>query len=288
MKRFSLLVLFAFLYAGCAQEEEAVVVATATETEPVSAEAYPPNEPDAYYEYLWCKQGSNFSSESYQAMVKDWNIMIDTLDHKVNAAFAYVPRGWEDPKFDGMWVLNWADKATMEAGWADYIAANGQQRMDEMHPDVLNCGSQTGIDRFGTTAYIPRDIPASFASAEDPYYLTNQLCSFNEGQSAADLRRVVRGTYMPMLDATAAANPDNSYFFRIGAPDFEPLADYPVDFNWTNLWQTAEEGEASSANFAASEEGQEVLAMFDEVATCNPQPAQAWNGYVIRRAPSSS
>ena len=286
MKRISLLLLSTFLFTACAHEE-AVVEATAPEIEPVATEASPPNEPDAYYEYLWCKQGENYSDESFRAMVVDWNTLIDSLEHKANGAFAYVPRGWEDPNFDALWVLNWADKATMEAGWADYVAAKGQQQIDEKHPGLLTCGSQTGVDRFGFNAYIPRDMPADFGSSEPPYYLTNQLCSFNEGKGGADLRKVVGGTYIPLLDGIAAANPDSSYFFRIGAADFEPLPEYPVDFNWMNLWNTAEEGEASSANFAASEEGQAMMAMFNEVATCNPQPAQAWDGYFIRRTPAS-
>jgi len=286
MKRFSLLLLSTFLITACAQEE-AAVEATAPESEPLSTEAYPPREPDAYYEYLWCKQGENYSDERFQAMVVDWNILIDSLENKVNASFGYVPRGWEDPNFDALWVLNWADKATMEAGWADYIAANGQQQIDEKYPGLLTCGSQAGVDRFGFNAYIPRDMPADFGNAEPPYYLTNQLCTFNEGKGRADLSKAVRGTYMPLLDTIATANPDSSYFFRIGAADFEPLPDYPVNFNWVNLWDSAEEGEASSANFAASDEGQAMMAMFNEVATCNPQPAQAWDGYIIRRTPAS-
>ena len=89
---------------------------------------------------------------------------------------------------------------------------------------------------------------------------------------------------MPLLESIAATNPDTSYFFRVGVADFEPLPDSPVNFNWVNLWQTAEEGEASAAAFEGSEDGQAVLAMFNEVATCNPQPAAAWNGYLIRTA----
>jgi hypothetical protein len=220
-------------------------------------------------------------------MVVDWNILIDSLENKTNAAFGYVPRGWEDPNFDALWVLRWADKAAMEAGWADYVAANGQQQIDEKYPGLLTCGSETGVDRFGFTAYIPRDMPANFGTTEPPYYLTNQLCTFNEGKGGADLRKVVGGTYIPLLDGSAAANPDSSYFFRIGAADFEPLPENPVNFNWVNLWNSAEEGEASSANFAASEEGQAMMAMFNEVATCNPQTAQAWDGYFIRRTPAS-
>ena len=51
---------------------------------------------------------------------------------------------------------------------------------------------------------------------------------------------------------------------------------------WVNIWQNAEEGEASSADFDASDAGKAVQASFDEVATCEPAIAQAWDGYFLR------
>ena len=55
MKQIILFIIFAFLISGCAQEEETAVADAANESEPVLAEASAPAEPDAYYEYLWCK-----------------------------------------------------------------------------------------------------------------------------------------------------------------------------------------------------------------------------------------
>ena len=46
-------------------------------------------------------------------MVKDWNGLIDKLEHQPRAAFGYVPRGWEDPNSDVLCVLKWTDKAAM-------------------------------------------------------------------------------------------------------------------------------------------------------------------------------
>ena len=60
------------------------------------------------------------------------------------------------------------------------------------------------------------------------------------------------------------------------------IANYEHDFNWVNIWQNAEEGEASSADFDASDAGKAVQASFDEVATCEPTIAQAWDGYFLR------
>ena len=83
-----------------------------------------------------------------------------------------------------------------------------------------------------------------------------------------------------MLAAASEANPESSYWFMSGATDFEERASGPYDFNWINYWQTVQEGEASSTAFAASDEGQAIMASLGEVATC--QDPQGWDGYLIR------
>ena len=123
-------------------------------------------------------------------------------------------------------------------------------------------------------------MPASFTGEPSPYFLTNTFCAFNDGKGPEDLRKVVMGEYLPLLAAASDANPESSYWFMIGAPDFEERISGPFDFNWINYWQTVQEGEASSTAFAASEEGQAVMASLGEVATC--QDPQGWDGYLIR------
>ena len=54
---------------------------------------------------------------------------------------------------------------------------------------------------------------------------------------------------MPFLDRYTAENPDNSYWFAIGVPDFEPLENYPQDFNWLNYFTSPEEAAAAIANY---------------------------------------
>ena len=170
----------------------------------------------------------------------------------------------------------------MTAGWAQYAAADAQTKIDARNPDVLTCGSESGINRFPEISFTPRDIPESFSTSESSYYLTNQLCSFNEGKSAEDVRSVIRDQFLPAVKAVAAENPESTYWFRVGRPDYTPLANYDHDFNWVNIWQNAEEGEASNADFAASDAGKAVQASFDAAATCVPAIAQAWDGYFLR------
>jgi hypothetical protein len=274
--------------AGCAQQEE-TAPAPAAAAAPEVAEAVPAAasamEPDAYYEYLWCQQGEDYSQESMTELTTNWNAVIDGMGTPPLAAFGYMPRGWESEDFDGLWVLRWNSKADSAAGWAAYAASEAGVAHEAKYTSVLACGNEVGADRFGFNTYIPQPMPATFTGEPGPYYLTNMFCAMNEGKGPEDLRAAVGEEYLPMLAAGADANPESSYWFSISAPDFEVNPEAPMDFNWVNYWQTAEEGEAASAAFAASEAGQAMQASFNDVATCqDPQP---WDGYLIRSAPAS-
>jgi len=280
MKILYVLTMSLLFIAGCAQPtNETTKQAPAPAA---AAEASTAIEPSGYYEYLWCQNGENMSDDAMTALIADWNAEIDKLSAKPTAAFGYIPRGWSDDNFDGLWVLNWPSKEAMTAGWAEYAANDVQTKVDSKNPGVISCGAQTGVDRFPEISYTPRDIPAGFAISESPYYITNQLCSFNEGKSADDVRNVVRGQFLPAIDAASLENPESTYWFRIGRPDYVTLTQYSHDFNWVNIWQNAEEGEASNAAFASSDGGKSVQAAFNEVATCVPEVAQAWDGWFIR------
>ena len=282
MNKILTLLACAALAIGCSEQSSTGAQAPTPMPAFAEPEAAAIPEPSGYYEYLWCKNGENANDDSIASLVADWNAEIDKLDAQPNAAFAYIPRGWSDENFDGLWVLNWSDQATMTAGWAQYAAADAQTKIDARNPGVLTCGSESGVNRFPEISFTPRDIPESFSTSESPYYLTNQLCSFNEGKSAEDVRSVIRDQFLPAVEAVAAENPESTYWFRVGRPDYTPLANYDHDFNWVNIWQNAEEGEASNADFAASDAGKAVQASFDAVATCVPAIAQAWDGYFLR------
>ena len=45
--------------------------------------------PAAYYEYLWCKRGDNWTQETSMKFVADWNAEIEKLENIVEGAFGY-------------------------------------------------------------------------------------------------------------------------------------------------------------------------------------------------------
>ena len=265
--------------AGCAKQEDmeaAAPVAAVPEVEEMAAS----DGPDAYYEYLWCNEGEDYSQEKFAELTANWNSVIDGMDAPALAAFGYIPRSAEVEGYDGLWVLRWNSKGDSVAGWEAYAASEAGQAHEATYASVLSCGNEVGVNRFGFNAYIPQPMPASFTGEPSPYFLTNTFCAFNDGKGPEDLRNVVMEQYLPLLAAASEANPESSYWFMIGAPDFEERVSGPFDFNWINYWQTVQEGEASSAAFSASEQGQAVIGSMGDVATC--QDPQAWDGYLIR------
>ena len=274
MKNTVLLLAVMLLSVGCAKQDDMEMA------EPVAAAPAVENGPDAYYEYLWCNEGEDFSQEKFAELTTNWNSVIDEMESPSLAAFAYVPRDVEVDEFDGLWVLRWESKSDSVEGWEAYAASEAAQAHEALYAAVLTCGNEVGVNRFGFDSYIPQPMPATFTGEPGPYFLTNTFCSFNEGKGPDDLRSTVMNQYLPMLSAGAEVNPQSSYWFMVGVPDFEERPAGSYDFNWINYWQTVTEGEVSSAAFAESDEGQAMMMAFNNVASC--QPAQSWDGYLIR------
>ena len=279
MKKTTFVLAVMIMGAGCAKQDD-MEVATPLAAAPEAEAPAAGDGPDAYYEYLWCNEGEDYSQEKLAELTANWNLVIDGMDAPALAAFGYIPRDAEMEGYDGLWVLRWNSKSDSAAGWEAYAASEAGQAHEATYASVLSCGNKVGVNRFGFNAYIPQPMPASFTGEPSPYFLTNTFCAFNEGKGPEDLRSVVMGEYLPILAAASEANPESSYWFMIGAPDFEERVSGPFDFNWINYWQTVQEGEASSTAFAASEEGQAVMASLADVATC--QDPQGWDGYLIR------
>jgi hypothetical protein len=240
-------------------------------------------EPAAYYEFLWCEFGENYSAESRDAYFADFNAIADSMTERGLGSFGYAPRDWESEDFDALWVNRWPDKETSVQGWAEWQSAGGNEKLQADHPDVLMCGQEAGTNVFGYTTYIPKDLPAAFSLENPPYHVDNLFCTFNEGKGPEDIRTYLRDHYMPFLDRYTAENPDNSYWFAIGVPDFEPMENYPQDFNWVNYFTSSEEAAAAIAYY---EKETDLQNQMGEIVTCSDRAL--WNALPIRIPPSAT
>jgi hypothetical protein len=240
-------------------------------------------EPAAYYEFLWCEFGENYSAESRDAYFADFNAIADSMTERGLGSFGYAPRDWESEDFDALWVNRWPDKETSVQGWAEWRSAGGNEKLQADHPDVLMCGQEAGTNVFGYTTYIPKDLPAAFSLENPPYHVDNLFCTFNEGKGPEDIRTYLRDHYMPFLDRYTAENPDNSYWFAIGVPDFEPMENYPQDFNWVNYFTSSEEAAAAIAYY---EKETDLQNQMGEIVTCSDRAL--WNALPIRIPPSAT
>ena len=233
--------------------------------------------PAAYYEYLWCKRGDNWTQETSMKFVADWNAEIEKLENIVEGAFGYQPRGETDDRFDGLWALRWTDKETMTAGWDEYEKAGINDRLQEKYPDHLTCGNTVGQDRHGFVTYQPLEAPEGFAS-ELPYYLENNFCSYKEGRSIDDFRPFMLEQFIPYIQASKAQGLYQGYWFLVGVPD--GVSPEPGDFNWIHFSASAEESARDNMIFENSKGGQELQAKMLEILDCS-EPSK-WDGYVIR------
>jgi len=282
MKRFLVFVLLAPMFVACTQPTEEAPAA------PPQAEvaASPPEapEPAAYYEFLWCKFGENYTEETRDAYFAEFNAIAGSMTERGLGSFGYRPRDWESKDFDALWVNRWPDKETSQQGWAEWRSMGGNETLQANHPDVLMCGQDAGTDVFGYVTYIPKEIPATFSVENPPYHVDNLFCTFNEGKGPDDMRSYLRDHYMPFLDRYAADNPDNSYWFAIGVPDFQPAEDYPHDFNWINYFSSQEEAATGIEHYESNET--DLQNRMGEVVTCADRAL--WNAIPIRIPPTAS
>ena len=155
----------------------------------VEAEVEPT--PVAYYEYLWCKRGENWTMESAQSFVADWNAELDGMENTLDSAFVYVPKNSENQNFDTVWVLRFPDKAAMEKGWSTYQESGADDRLQSMHHGVVECGNEVAENRFGFDMYSAVSTPDGFGD-EEPYLVQGQFCNFNDGKGPEDLAQVIQ------------------------------------------------------------------------------------------------
>ena len=79
MNKIMVFVLVVLLLGGCQEE----IPQLELQPEPQEAETAQIT-PAAYYEYLRCNQGENYSTETSQAFVGDWNAAVNEMEYDNN------------------------------------------------------------------------------------------------------------------------------------------------------------------------------------------------------------
>ena len=271
MNKFFLIVLLGFL-TGCSPAERPPNQAAGSGAMD-SASTEQTNQPDGYNEYLWCQHGANYSSQSFSELMEDWTTSVNNLGMSELGHSTLMMRGEGSENFDSIVVLRWTDKEARDSGWASYQAEDVDASLQAKHPDVIACGGDGmqqhlwGFNRYQQPAAVQWD------RAVNPAGLVGyRFCSFAAEKSAQDLATIVRGPFSEYINASDPS----SYSYAYLDPDFDPSVgtrhegvptDY--DFAWMNFWGDPSQKGPSDELWA--EQGQEIQAAFDEVATCSEE-----------------
>ena len=271
MFRISALFLIIGLIA-CSPAEQPKEEVTQTAAEP---ESNNPPELARYNEYLWCKQGENFSQESLSASTKAWLAATDNAGIANFGVYNLAPK-FSDPNFDRIMLITWPDKETRDSGWETYLAQNIQASLDEQFPDVEQCGGDNWENVYGFAAYKTRDASVAWDRENTEAMVSYRFCSYQENKEPEDLRQLVQGEFEAWLTKYEETYGASSYDFAYLAPDFDdeavernegvPLA---FDYAWMDFWGNAAEAETGYS--AWTETGFQTD--FDAVALCSEPQA---------------
>ena len=259
----------------------------------VPAEVETPTEeasgPDQYQQYLWCKQGTNYSVEAAQAQTARWMELLAEAGLDNWGAFSMVSRV-DDPNFDSILGLIWSSKDAQEAAMALYTEAGINAKLAQEFPGVVFCGGDEGQWTFGFDVWnsdrtAARQNPEPGAGGNGAY----RFCSYNEGKEPSDLRAVIEGPHAEWINEFEEANGPSSYHYKYLRPDFDTTtaerndavpAEY--DFVWLDANASEEDRVAGQEAFEAT--GQDVQAAADAIVTCN---APQLFDFTLMRAMSS-
>ena len=286
MFRFFIL-FFSFVFFGCSPAERPADTG-GEESATASAMAEEDTGPDLYQQYLWCKQGENYSDESSQAQTARWIELAVEAGVTNWGAFTLIPRV-EDPNFDSILGLMWPSKEAQEADMALYAQAGVNAKLSEEFPGVALCGGDEGqwtwgFDTWNSDRTAAQQSSEPGATGVGSYH----FCSYNEGKEPSDLVAVVEGPHASWIEEFEKENGPSSYSFKYFRPDFDTTTaerNDPVpaeyDFVWLDAHNSEEDRVAGQNSFEAT--GQEVQAAFDEVATCNTP--QVFDFTLVRAIP---
>tara|TARA_Y100001970_G_scaffold98563_1_gene123893 strand:+ start:39944 stop:40756 length:813 start_codon:yes stop_codon:yes gene_type:complete len=236
-----ILVLFTFLtlVASCSDKAEIVSI-------------YNQADDTGYVEYLWCKNGPDFSQESFSAMLSEWNQILDGLETTVTMSVGLVPRTPTD-LYDGIWVLVWDSKAQSEKGWKEWLDGPAES-WTENTSSILACGASDNGEVLNYGFDVSSFRSATAADSEPGGVAGFAFCSYTDSFGPKELLENI-ATYNSWLgSAEEAAGTGSPYFYTIHEPDFEtPIPGTSVgsyDYAFHHFWDSEESRLQGAALFA--------------------------------------
>lgn len=232
--------------------------------------------PVRYNEFVWCSNGENATADNLVARDALWSESVSELGMDELMSANLKPVGWSSESFDSLTLLMWPDKDARNAGWTAYQDSGIEEKLNENFADVEICGGVEWANVYGFDVYQPRQASKQASTEDAIAYAGYQFCSFNEGNKAADLRKVVMGSYTEFLQKFETEVGPTSYNFLVQIPDFDAAVGerhngVPPQFDlmWTNFW--GDKTEKAMGDKAWAESGASIQESFDAVMTCSDE-----------------
>ena len=260
--KYSILIMLGLLIGGCAQDDaitgavDAAAVDVVSETTLADAEA---EESDTVFiEYVWHKEGANFSREALMEKVAFWNELIDAGEFDMTTVNLLFPREAND-NYDFIWVMVWPSLEAQAAGLA-YATENsdvGSSWLKEI--EGVFSFDPADAYMFGATT----QMQPSVANATDVFENQFNFCTYAEGKGPSDLSdfQLAHAEFLQAYEAEAGPS---GYWYTLLEPTFEPNDPAP-DFVWLDLWSSAQEKAEGMAYFADSD----LSTALDALGSCN-------------------
>ena len=256
-----LIMMGGLLMVGCARDDVVTEAADAAEADVISevtlADPGLEESDTAFVEYVWHKEGANFSREALMEKVAFWNGLIDAGEFDMTRVNLLFPRERND-NFDFIWVMVWPSLEAREAGLAYWTENDfGSSWLKEIE-GVFSFDEADSYMFSSTTQMQP-----SVANTSDVFENQFNFCTYAEGKGSSDLSEF-QMAHAEFLQAYEAEAGPNGYWYTLLEPTFKPNDPAP-DFIWLDLWSTAQEKTEGMAYFT----GSDLSTALDALGSCN-------------------
>ena len=255
MKNLFSAVLMLSLLGGCDNNQEVDASSETDDADQMQTVASTPTS-QPIVEYIWQKEGAEFSEEKLSELIVKWNARIDAGKYDMDGANILRPR-FEDERFDFIWVQLWPSQEARDVAWSDW---NANQDSD-WEKETANVFSYSPENVYGfepTWGYRTSgfDLENSETETFEPNF---SFCSFNEGHDQSSLD-VMKSKYNAWLEET---NDDNSepYAYVMLEPQQSTEG---VDFVWLDLYLSMEGKQSGEESWA----GTDLEKDWNEMAQC--------------------